>query len=326
MKTYLSGDPIADRRADYAAMLADAGEAAAAADVMAQALEAAPDWPAGWFRLGSFHEAAGAVQNAADAYREALRRDPEDTVGASLKLALLGVMPLPEAPPAAYVEGLFDQYSDRFDAALLQRLHYCVPQMIEAAMIEFGAHEAYARALDLGCGTGLMGERLRRRVSRLVGVDLSEGMIAKARRKGLYDELHQQDAAGFSDPISYDLVTAADVLAYLGDLSPVFSRVHQLAQPGALFAFTVERHDGAEDYVLQTSMRYAHSRAYLTRLAEQSGFEIRDIQPLTLRLDRGEPVEGWLAVLAARFPLLVGGAAPAIADDETLAAAKPPLM
>ncbi|MEF2072862.1 class I SAM-dependent DNA methyltransferase [Consotaella aegiceratis] len=321
MKTYLSGDPIADRRADYATMLAEAGDAGAAADVMAQALDAAPDWAAGWFRLGGLRETAGSVEQAAEAYREALRLDPADSFGAGLKLALLGTMPVPEAPSPAYVEGLFDQYADRFETALVTRLDYRAPQaMAEALAATAGADAAFARVLDLGCGTGLMGERLRGRASRLVGVDLSEGMIAKAARKGIYDELHHADIAMFGEAAAYDLVTAADVLSYLGDLSAVFAHLRRIAQPGALFAFTTERHDGTEDFILQPSLRYAHSSAYLVRLAETHGFELRQSEALVLRQDRGEPVGGWLMILAvpslgiAPFEAIIEAASP-VSDD-----------
>ena len=59
-----SGDVLADRRADYAEMLFASGDHAAAAELMLGALELAPDWSFGWFRLGEFHEAAGAGEAA----------------------------------------------------------------------------------------------------------------------------------------------------------------------------------------------------------------------------------------------------------------------
>ncbi len=58
-KQFSSGDVIADRRADYARMLMEAGDHAAAAELWEQALELAPDWAAGWFRLGEAAEKAG---------------------------------------------------------------------------------------------------------------------------------------------------------------------------------------------------------------------------------------------------------------------------
>jgi len=50
--SFTSGDVIADRRADYARMLAESGDPAAAVELMEQALELAPDWAAGWLCLG----------------------------------------------------------------------------------------------------------------------------------------------------------------------------------------------------------------------------------------------------------------------------------
>ena len=69
-------------------------------------------------------------------------------------------------------------------------------------------------AYDLGCGTGLMGLELRSTVRRLEGVDVSEAMLAEARRKDIYDRLVKDDLIDFlraSEPAV--LVTATDVLA-----------------------------------------------------------------------------------------------------------------
>jgi predicted TPR repeat methyltransferase len=79
-----SGDLLADRRADYAEMLFASGDHAAAADLMLQAMEIAPDWALGWFRLGEFHEAAGQGGQAIAAWRMTLKLDPDDQAGAGL--------------------------------------------------------------------------------------------------------------------------------------------------------------------------------------------------------------------------------------------------
>lgn len=62
-----SGDSNADRRADFAEMLFVSGEAAQAAELLLGALELAPQWAAGWFRLGEMQEAAGFLDQAAQA-------------------------------------------------------------------------------------------------------------------------------------------------------------------------------------------------------------------------------------------------------------------
>ena len=119
-----SGDVIADRRADYARMLEEGGEPDAAAELMEQALELVPAWAAGWYRLATYREKAGRAEAAIQAYRNTLALDPEDIFGSALKLALLGDVATPDRPPSRYVERLFDDYADRFESALVEKLDY----------------------------------------------------------------------------------------------------------------------------------------------------------------------------------------------------------
>ena len=58
------------------------------------------------------------------------------------------------------------------------------PALIIDALNAVAPGRRFASALDLGCGTGLMGEALRERIDHLTGVDLSAAMIAKARERG----------------------------------------------------------------------------------------------------------------------------------------------
>ena len=90
----------------------------------------------------------------------------------------------PGALPQAYVTRLFDDYAPRFDAHLTENLGYRAPALIAEALTAVAPGRRFASALDLGCGTGLMGTPLRERVDCLAGVDLSAAMIAKARERG----------------------------------------------------------------------------------------------------------------------------------------------
>ena len=98
-----SGDVLADRRADYARMMAESGDFTGAAELIEQALELAPGWAAGWFRLGEYREKAGRADQAADAYARTTALDPDGVFGAPLKLALLGRAVIPDHPPIRYV-------------------------------------------------------------------------------------------------------------------------------------------------------------------------------------------------------------------------------
>ncbi|MDK4733557.1 methyltransferase domain-containing protein [Rhizobium sp. CNPSo 3490] len=296
-----SGDVIADRRADYARMLEEGGEAEAAAELMEQALELVPAWAAGWYRLATYLEKAGRGQAAIEAYRRTIALDPEDIFGATLKLALLGDAAIPERPPSRYVERLFDDYADRFDTALVEKLDYSVPQKLADLIASTGRR--YECAVDLGCGTGLLGPEIRARARRLEGFDLSQNMLAKAAEKQVYDHLAQADLSlapdlsglfGDARRRRADLVSAADVLMYLGNLESVFAIVGELAAVGADFTFSVEDAGDGEAFQLAPSLRYAHSEAYVRRLLSRHGFEILKIVKTVIRKDGGKPVSGIL--------------------------------
>ncbi|MCB8836544.1 class I SAM-dependent methyltransferase [Aurantimonas sp. VKM B-3413] len=300
---YRCGDALAERRMDYAEAHLEGGEPLAAAEVMEQALERVPQFGAGHARHGEMLEAAGLLDRAADAYVRALASPGGERLGAEMKLARLGRMPVPETAPPAFVASLFDQYAPRFEASLVGKLAYRGPDVLEAALTSVAGDDArFAEALDVGCGTGLMGERLRARSSRLSGIDLSEKMLAVASRKRVYDHLEAADLLAWQGPAgAFDLIAAADVLIYVGDLAPVFIHLAALAAPGALFAFTLEAHGGPEAYVLRDSLRFAHSRAHTAEALEAAGFTLRFEEQQTIRHDRGQPVEA-LVMVAERRP------------------------
>jgi predicted TPR repeat methyltransferase len=296
-----SGDVIADRRADYAKMLDDGGEPDAAAELMEQALELAPAWAAGWYRFATYLEKAGATQPAIKAYRKTVNLDADDIFGAGLKLALLGDAATPDQPPSRYVERLFDDYADRFEASLVEKLDYTVPRKLAALIATTG--RSYGLGVDLGCGTGLLGPEIRASVARLEGFDLSQNMLAKAGEKHVYDHLAQADlslapkATGlFAEGAEHraDLVTAADVLMYLGNLESVFDAVVALSVPEADFAFSVEDAGEREDFHLAPSLRYAHSELYVRGLCSRHGLEVLEMTRTAIRKDGADVISGIL--------------------------------
>jgi predicted TPR repeat methyltransferase len=292
----MSGNLTADRRADYAEMLFGSGEHRAAAEVMLGAVELAPDWALGWFRLGEMQEAAGALGEAVVAWRMALTIDPDDRTGSALKLQLAGAAPRRDAPPSAFVEALFDQYADDFDHALVETLGYCVPALLTQA-IEAAGVTRFDRVVDLGCGTGLMGERLRPIVDDLEGHDISVAMLAKARSKGVYDRLVRSDLQTLElRPASIDLAVCADVFLYVGALERIFAMVATALRPGGLFGFSVESSTTGEPLVLQSSRRYAHSERYIRKTLAASGFAVVSLDQAFIRQDRGAPIEGLIVV------------------------------
>lgn len=288
---FSSGDLIADRRADCAEGLLTHGDPVAAADLYQQALDLVPGWAAGWYRLGEIRADHG-LPDAIAAFDQALRFDPADRLGAALRRDLLRARPTSEAVPVAFVEALFDQYAPGFDHALVETLGYRGPQLLRA-----GLTGRFGRALDLGCGTGLMGAELRGICDWLEGWDISAEMLREAAAKALYDRLEKHDLGGLAPPVAvWDLLTAADVFIYLGALDRIVAWAALALVPGGVFAFTAEAHDGPAPMQLRDSRRYAHSEAYLRDLLAQAGFGAVQISRAVLRRDRGADVMGFVVM------------------------------
>jgi len=141
------------------------------------------------------------------------------------------------------VEELFDDYAEQFDDHLINMLHYQAPELLRLAIgREMDADEAAWDVMDLGCGTGFCGLLFRDLATNLTGVDLSEGMLEQARKREFYDELRQGDITqALADcEHAYDLIIAADVFIYVGDLSGIVDACARALRPGGRFAFTME--------------------------------------------------------------------------------------
>jgi predicted TPR repeat methyltransferase len=142
-----------------------------------------------------------------------------------------------------------------------------------------------------------MGEPLRPRVGRLAGVDLSAAMIAKARERNVYDELMIGDAVAPTRerPSAFDLIVAADVLVYVGDLGPLFAAVGTALTADGFFAFSVEACEG-DGFKLEPTMRFAHSRAYVEATAREAGMRPLQIQSGSTRRESGADAPGLICM------------------------------
>lgn len=299
-----SGDILADRRYGYAEAAFAERDFAAAADLAGQTLELVPGYVPGHALLGRARAALSDRDGALEALRRALALDPDDPLGVRLDLAALGAVAPESAITPGYVRALFDDYAPRFDRHLVRGLDYRGPELLHAAVrraaTDLVRPAKFARMLDLGCGTGLVGRAFARDATSIEGVDLSPGMLAQAKKTRAYGALHEGELVavlrGFPED-ALDLVTAADVLVYVSALEPVFAETRRVLAPRGLFAFTVEASAGA-DVLLGDGGRYAHSEAYLRHLAGEFGFDVARLEQVSTREDRGEPVPGLLAVLA----------------------------
>jgi predicted TPR repeat methyltransferase len=316
----------------------------------------------------------GYLESAEQCLEKSLQFFPGNKI-ASFKLAALrcGAMTEHKMCPAAYTRDLFDQYADTFEESLT-RLQYSVPQRIAELLgrqrtgcADGGASgalwsskllnmstETPLEVIDCGCGTGWVGDCLRPifgSAMRLHGVDLSPKMVSIAQAKSregvqTYTEVHCAECMAHlqlkaDGGVFFDVVVAADVAPYIGDLRPFLTRVKRCLQKDGLLIFTVESLEHAEHlphsglglrqpssvaprhqesatetgpvpvardatYRLLETERYAHALPYLRGLLLQSGFLEVHFEARSFRQNRGTPLPGYL--LVAKHSLLPGGA------------------
>jgi predicted TPR repeat methyltransferase len=261
-----------------------------------KAVALSPDFANAWNGRGDALRLLRRGPDAIAAYRQALKFGG-DVESIRYYLAALGAEPQPAAPPERFVAKLFDAYANNFEHDLVVNLKYGIPALV-ADVIKRYASSNTLDILDLGCGTGLVGEHVRPFRRTLTGVDLSANMLEKARQRQIYDHLLCSDLVEFlqTQDKAFDLAVAADVFIYLGDLSQVFQGVRRALRASGLFCFSVEAADDG-GFVLRNTLRYAHSIGYLRTLAEQHQFIVETIDPQVVRRDAGANINGYLAVL-----------------------------
>ena len=253
--------------------------------------------------LGAAYSAVGDLESAIKIYREWLADEPDNPTPRYLLAACSGEN-IPERASDEYIRAGFDSFAESFDAKLA-RLDYRAPELVAAALPAAGlAPEKRLTILDAGCGTGLCGPLLAPYAARLEGVDLSAGMLERARTRNVYDELAQDELTRFlqSREGRYDLVVSADTLCYFGPLAAVCAAASRALRTGGRLIFTVERAEATEapnGYLIRHHGRYSHARDYVVRTLEAAGFVDVAVAHEVLRQEAGAPVNG-LVVIARK--------------------------
>ncbi len=284
-----------------------AGERAAAVDAYREHLAGSPgdleamEHLAGVLsRLGRVDEELEVRARIAAIVSDRLGLAPEDREAVvAYELASIGAADAPATAPPAYVKATFDILAATFDDTLRRALRYRGPEQVaERVAREHGPGDGSLAICDAGCGTGLLGPLLRPYARLLRGVDLSPGMLERARARGVYDDLVAAELTAFflASPRAYDVITAADVLVYIGDLRPVFAAIAGALREGGIFVATVERAD-LGGFVLHDAGRYAHALAFVREAARGAGLVEISIEEEELRRERGATVPALIAAL-----------------------------
>jgi predicted TPR repeat methyltransferase len=237
----------------------------------------------------------GERDKAIEVFEKWLKEDPANPVARHMLAAVSG-RDVPPRASDAYVESSFDAFAESFERKL-EQLSYRAPRLIGMALEGAGRPpEGALDVLDAGCGTGLCGPHIKPYARRLVGVDLSGGMLSKARQKDIYDELVKGELTAFlrSQTAAFDIIVSADTLVYFGRLDEVSHAAFAALRPGGLLIFTVEElvspPEGVE-FRIETHGRYSHSQHYVARVLDEAGFDT-EIAHADLRTESALPVAG----------------------------------
>ena len=205
-----------------------------------------------------------------------------------------------DAPPDCYVRDLFDNFSSHFDQRLVKDLQYTSPIKLKKLFSKTeDPTSSYGSLLDLGCGTGFVGEIFADIVNHKTGVDLSPKMIEVAAAKNIYDHFTVAAITDFleKDTATYDLIIAADVFVYLGGLERIFALLPDSLTDNGRILFSTEYLNNG-NYKLQSTGRYAHSTHYIQSLVRENGLTVIARERTNLRKEKGEWLEGYLYVLS----------------------------
>lgn len=261
-----------------------------ALEAMRSATRAAPTDPQPWSELGSLLREIGQYEEAATSFEAAIQHGADPELHNYYLAAVRPGSPVPP-PPKRYAQALFDSYAADFQTHLVEALKYSAHTTLLKPLLATG--QRYASALDLGCGTGLCGELLHPLCDTIEGVDVSAAMVHQATQSGRYHNVIQDDLLPWlrSRDTPADLIVAADVFIYVGELNDIFAEAARLLSREGCFAFSVETCAG-EGLRLLPSLRYAHSEAYIRELAARHGLEVRRSYHGPIREEQRQPIAG----------------------------------
>jgi predicted TPR repeat methyltransferase len=260
-----------------------------------------PQNAVGWNNRANTLVALDRLEEAASCYDRALQIRPDlETAKSNRFLVLLQLRKVSRIADFA-LRDMFDEVATRFDHLMVEGLDYRGHLHLRTlADAKLPRLKPPLRILDLGCGTGLVGDAFKDLAAggRLDGIDLAPRMIEVARKRGIYDDLILGDLETVlaTPGPSYDLIVSADTMVYLGDLAPTFKGVFNRLDAGGFYLFAVESKAGGGWEQTDVS-RFRHSEAYLKEEAARSGLAYFARMDCTLRYEREEPVPGFAVAL-----------------------------
>ena len=255
-----------------------------------RSLELDPAFVDAHFNLGNYYWSIESFDNAMICFQHTISLDPVHVAAQRMIDAIEGNHGSVVCPE--YVADLFDSYASHFEESITH-LGYKTPEQFGAVFRKLSFHQAPEKLLDLGCGTGLVGQVFSSLVPQMVGVDLSQQMLYRAVTKGLYQDLYHCEALAFlkESEDDYDVIIAADMIIYVKELIEFFELVFERLKPDGVFLFSSESSE-SRDFEIMKSGRIAHSPSYIISELRAAGFSLEIQESVVIRTEKEQPVYG----------------------------------
>jgi predicted TPR repeat methyltransferase len=249
----------------------------------------APDHEPTLYNLGCLLQHRGEKDKALALFTRILRKDPTHANALYRVTCINPAMLKPElrpttVPPIQVME-YFDTIAPFYDADMQAEAYRLPLLMHQLVHPELQAETMRGTMLDVGCGTGLVGVQFKETFKNMVGVDMSARMLEAAYQRldangmKIYNQIINQDIRHYLAAVnapSFNLVTIASVLPYIGELSLLCEQLGKTVINGGLVAVSFDPlHGSTENYsVLPATGYFGHQVGYVSQCFIANGFEV----------------------------------------------------
>lgn len=236
-----------------------------------------PDYFEAFYKMAKIYLKLEQPELAQECFRRCLEINPSDPFDIRL---VLNSGDMPERASEVHMKNLYAQRAEYWDTD-----PYRGYQLVIDALNRFSAPGQKLDICDAGCGTGLVGMGIRNRARVLDGIDFSAAMLEKARAKGIYNHLFEDDMVARlqRSPERYDAITCAATLIHFSDLEPAFQAAYAALKERGIFIMTLFPNLEDEEVVyvapdlLGEGGCFVHGTGYVRKTAAEAGFEVEQM-------------------------------------------------
>ena len=284
-RTVIINPDIPEVSNNLAMILKDIGEYERAADLLLNAIKQAPQYVEFSVNLAEtltlfYYQQPENAKKIAKQWQKFM---PDNLFANRVVAAFNGSKSVNSKP---YSEALFDVFAENYEQ-IMQNINYsAINKLKEIGFAPIG------KILDLGCGTGLVGQAFKSVENKFTGVDISQKMLDMAALKNAYTDLIKDDIVHFlhTSNLKFNFIIALDVVEYIDDFTDMIMQMKHIP-----FVFTIENaSEKVTDFQLDASGRYRHNPQYIRNQLADAGYKNITSYPLILRQENGTDVNGTL--------------------------------